>query len=110
MRRKARPSYRVTDAVDIYKAIRGEFDFNADPFCNDSPKGRRAKWVCSHRLERAEQVLMYLYAELGSVRDLAELLGVARSTLGDELKRIKDKVRQEVALLEEKEKRNDTDS
>lgn len=106
MRRKAQKSYRVGDAVEIYRAIREEFDYTPDPLCNDTPKARRTKWVCSNRLEKPERVLIYLYAELGSVRDLADLLGVARSTLGDELKRIKDKIQREVAMLEEKEKKN----
>lgn len=103
MRRKAKKTYRVADAVEIFKAVRPEYEYNADIFCGDGARVKRAKWVCSHRLEDAERVLVYLYAELGSVRDLAQMLGVARSTLGDEIKRIKDKVQREVALLEEKE-------
>lgn len=95
MGRKARQTFHVGDAVEIYKGIRDEFAFDADPMCGDSPRARRVKWVCSHRLETAERVLIYLYAELGNITDLAQLLGVARSTLGDELKRIKDKIRQE---------------
>ena len=110
MRRKPQKTYRVEDAVEIFKAVRPEYEFNPDAFCGDGPKARRTKWVCSHRLEDAERVLVYLYAELGSVRDLAQMLGVARSTLGDEIKRIKDKVQREVALLEQKEKRYGTDA
>lgn len=111
MRKKAKAVYRVEDATEIYKAIRGEFEFSADVFCKDGERARRAKWVCSNRLDRAEQVLIYLYAELGSVRDLAQMLGVARSTLGDDIKRIKDKIRREIALLDEKEaKGNELDA
>ena len=110
MRRKAKKSYSVADAVEIFKAVRPEYEFTPDPFCADGTKARRAKWVCSNRLEDAERVLIYLYAELGSVRDLAEMLGVARSTLGDEIKRIKDKIQREVALLDKKENGNGFDA
>lgn len=110
MRRKAQKTYRVEDAVAIFKAVRPEYEFNPDIFCGDGPKARAVKWVCSNRLEDAERVLMYLYAELGSVRDLAQMLGVARSTLGDEIKRIKDKVQREVALIEEKGMNYGTDA
>jgi hypothetical protein len=90
----------VADAVETYRAIRGEFEYTGGIFDRDTPRVRLLKWVCSNRLETAERVLVYLYAELGSIRDLAQMLGVARSTLADEMKRIKNKIAAEMAALE----------
>lgn len=56
------------------------------------------------QLETSERVLFILHAELASVRDLAALLGVTRSTLGDELVRIKRK------LFDLMRKENETDA
>jgi len=96
MGKNSKRHYRVQDAVEIYKAIRPEFEYDADVFNRDTARVRQLKWVCSNRLEQAERVLVYLYAELGSIRDLADLLGVARSTLADEMVRIKNKVKEEM--------------
>lgn len=96
MARTERRTFRIEDAVEIYKAIRPEFEYEADIFSPDTARVRKLKWVCSKRLDRAEKALIYLYAELGSIRDLAALLNVARSTLADELTRIREKVRNEM--------------
>lgn len=98
--KKDRRTYSVADAVETYRAIRGEFEYTGGIFDRDTPRVRLLKWVCSNRLETAERVLVYLYAELGSIRDLAQMLGVARSTLADEMKRIKNKIAAEMAALE----------
>ena len=107
--KKAARTYRVTDAVEIYRAIRPEFDYDGGIFCKDDTRTARLKWVCTHRLDTAERVLVYLYAELGSIRDLAAMLGVARSTLADEMKRIKGKVAAEIAALETEDNDKRTD-
>lgn len=98
--KKDRRTYSVADAVETYRAIRGEFEYTGGIFDRDTPRVRLLKWVCCNRLETAERVLVYLYAELGSIRDLAQMLGVARSTLADEMKRIKNKIAAEMAALE----------
>lgn len=108
--KKERRTYRVEDAVALWKEIHADYAYNPSIFCADDARTRAAKWVCENRLDAAERVLVYLYAELGSIRDLAQLLGVARSTLADEIKRIKGKVAAELAALEEKKGRYGTDA
>ena len=63
----------------------------ADLFTDPDTREERSKRALQ-RLEPAERVVLTLYAELASIRDLAALLGVSRSTLCDELKRIRTKV------------------
>lgn len=88
-------------AVELYKLSRAEYAFNADPCCDDSPRVRRLKWVLNYRLETAERILTILYNEVGTLRPLAQMLGVARATLGDEMKRIKDKILREYKEAEQ---------
>lgn len=88
---------RYKKATALYRLVRKEYEFDPDPCSDASPKERVLKWVLTFRLTLPERILLIMYNELGTVRELAAVLGVARSTLGDELKRIKDKVRTEVA-------------
>lgn len=92
---------RFKKATALYRLVRAEYEFDADPCSDATPKERVVKWVLTYRLELPERILLILYNELGTVRELADMLGVARSTLGDQLKRIKDKVREEVAHAKE---------
>ena len=92
---------RFKKATALYRLVRPEYEFDPDPCSDASPKERVLKWVLTYRLELPERILLIMYNELGTVRELADVLGVARSTLGDELKRIKDKVREEVAHARE---------
>ncbi len=91
----------IAAAVELYRASRAEYEFNADPCCDDSLRARRLKWVLRYRLDAAERIIAILYAEVESIRTLAAMLGVARSTLGDEIKNIKDKILQEYKNAEQ---------
>ena len=91
----------LATAVELYRASRTEYAFDPDPCCADSPRARRLKWVLNYRLDAAERIIAILYFEVGAVRVLAGMLGVARSTLGDEVKRIKDKILKEYKEAEQ---------
>lgn len=91
--------YSVEEAVRLYKQIRPDYEYVPRAIEGESNRAQLLKWVCSNRLETGEKALVYLYAELGSITDLAQMLRVGRSTLGDELLRIKRKIKDEMAKL-----------
>lgn len=82
----------LATAVQLYRECHAEYTFDADPCAADSLRLRRVKWVLAYRLDASERILAILANEVESIRKLAQMLGVAKSTLGDELKRIKDKI------------------
>lgn len=91
----------LASAVKLYRESRADYAFNADPCAADSLRVRRLKWVLAYRLDAPERILAIMANEVDSIRKLATMLGVAKSTLGDEVKRIKDKILQEYKNAEQ---------
>jgi transposase-like protein len=75
----------------MYVLIRPEYEHDPDCFCPDNPRVRRVK-AAIERLPDADKVIIRLYAELGSLRKLAGLLGVGRDTMGREVRRIRTEI------------------
>lgn len=72
----------------MYAMIRPEYEYDGDIFCPDNRRVRGVKRAIE-RLPEADKVIIRLYAELGSLRKLAAMLGVGRDTMGREVRRIR---------------------
>lgn len=65
-----------------------------DDIFNDEPeKVRLTKEAIFECLSETDRLLICLYAEIGSLRKLGELLGVSRTTAYFQIKEIKKKVK-----------------
>ena len=85
-------------AAELYKSIRPEYEHDPDVFCPDSPRVRRVKEAVE-RLAEADKVIIRLYAELGSLSKLGEMLGVSKDTAWKEVRRIRAEI---MRLMERK--------
>ena len=83
----------------MYALIRPEYDYDGDVFCPDTALVRCLKKAIAG-LSDADRVIILLYAELGSLRKLAALLGVGRDTMGREVRRIRTAVKMQMILNE----------
>lgn len=86
----------LADAIADYKGIAADCAFDGGIFCEDDERTRLLKWVCWNKLTEGERVILFLYSDWESIRELCNALGVARSTLADELQRIRRKVKTEM--------------
>ena len=73
----------------IFTDIMGESGI----FDNSPDKLRKTKRVILSRLTQSEQTIIVLYAELGSFAKLGVALGIPKSTIQDEVKRIQRKIK-----------------
>lgn len=81
----------LSAAAELYKSIRPEYEHDPDVFCPDSPRVRRVKEAIE-RLPEADKVIIRLYAELGSLSKLGEMLGVSKDTAWKEVRRIREAI------------------
>lgn len=83
--------YSGADIKDIMAEY--EVDFT-DIFNEDSDIYRKLIKVINERLTAAERIIIYMYSELQSIRQVGYMLGVSQSTAYNELKRIKNKIKE----------------
>lgn len=81
-----------TNATRLYRLTGHEYAYDADVFCPDDSRVSLAKWVVDNRLTEPERIMIRLYAEYASLREMGRDLGIKRSTLHDEIKRIRTKI------------------
>lgn len=77
------------------KNICEQFTINENSKVYDTEKEYMMK-KAMQVLDKSDWIIMCLYAELQSERKLAEILGVSRTPIGRELKRIKDIIKKEL--------------
>lgn len=77
------------------KNICEQFTINENSKVYDTENEYRMK-KAMEVLYKSDWIIMCLYAELQSERKLAEILGVSRTPIGRELKRIKEIIRKEL--------------
>jgi DNA-directed RNA polymerase specialized sigma subunit len=82
------------DANDI-KNIRDEYylDFN-DIFNDDSDIYRKLIKIIETKITAPEKIIILMYAELQSIKKVGDVLGVCPSTAYNELRRIKNKIKE----------------
>ena len=78
-----------------YRDILEEYRFDPDIMNDDDELVRRLKYIVNRRLDTADRTIMILYADCGSYRELAEMLGISHSTIGKVIKGIRRKIRVE---------------
>ncbi len=94
---------KVRDAATVYRSIRDDYTFRADDiFSDDEERVRRVKFIIS-RLPVAEKSIIELYAEVGNVRELGAMLGIPKSTMAEEVRRIRSKILNEYDRLKDTE-------
>lgn len=64
-----------------------------DIFDDSSDRLRKAKAIIRTRLTQSEQTIIVLYAELGSFAKLGKALNIPKSTVQDEVRRIRAKIK-----------------
>lgn len=87
-------------AVLTYKQTKADYKYIEDIWTLDSGLITHIKQIMADELTEAERVLIILYAEMGSIRAVSKALGIARSTLYGEIKRIKKKIIDELYVTE----------
>lgn len=83
----------MTAAVVAYTKIRKDYDPVGGIFDEDSPRVAAVKRLVAD-LDAADRAIITLYTDIGSVRKVAALLGVSRSALHNEIKRIRQTILQ----------------
>lgn len=81
----------MSEAAELYKSIRPEYEHDPDIFCPDPPRTRRVK-AAIEQLPDEDKAIVTLYAELGSYRKLGAMLGVGRDTAWKEIRRIRAEI------------------
>lgn len=84
---------RRTITNNNYRHIFGDIMGDSGIFDDSPDKLRKTKGVILSRLTQSEQTIIVLYAELGSFAKLGVALGIPKSTIQDEVKRIQRKIK-----------------
>lgn len=84
------------DARTIFQRARAEYSFTFDVFTGDDDRMQRLKRVIVSKLGQSDQNILLLYAEVGSVRKTAEMLGVSKNTFVKNLNRIRKTIQDEM--------------
>ena len=80
----------------IFQRARSEYSFSFDVFTQDDDRMQRLKRVIVSKLGQADVNILLLYAEVGSVRKTAEMLGVSKNTFVKNLRRIRKTINDEM--------------
>lgn len=88
MAKKARNIEKLPGKISDYLK---DYQFDPSIFCPDSSRGRIIKKIVSE-LPDVDRIVFLLYVELGSLTEVAKILGVSRSTVFWEEKRIKKEI------------------
>lgn len=86
---------RKSDPIRYWRRIVAEYQPQEDIFCEDSPTVAQCKKALA-ALPDADRQLFILYAEMGNVRKLSQILGVSSSTLHYRILKIKNRLRKQV--------------
>lgn len=84
------------EIADLYDLSLRDYVPGKGIFDEDAPRVRAVKRCIAENLNEAERFIIVMYAELGSVRKLAEVIGVHYSTLYREIRRIRTKIKQRI--------------
>lgn len=84
------------DARTIFQRAKAEYSFAFDVFTGDDDRMQRLKRVIVSKLGQSDQNILLLYAEVGSLRKTAEMLGVSKNTFVKNLRRIQKTIKDEM--------------
>lgn len=87
----------ISQAINEFKNTKSQYAF--DPMWADSEKARKALEGIN-RLPEADRILIILYAELQSVIKVAKMLGVGKSTIHNEITRIRKTLKNDIGITD----------
>ena len=85
-----------------YKSIREDYRWDGSIFSQEPEKIARVKWIIDNRLTEVERILILLYVDCQSYRKLGKRLGLSHQTCAKEVRRIRGKILDEYAKLQDK--------
>lgn len=94
---------RTSEAGDILKLAKADYQFDEDVFCEDSEKVRILKYILDHKLGVVDRRIMILYFETESYRELGRLLHVSKDTMFKEVRRIRQTIINEYYNIKNKQ-------
>lgn len=86
------------EIVAEFRAIKKEYAFNPDAFCEDDERVRKIKRIVDN-LPLADRTIILLYAEYQSLRKVAKVIGVSHATIRLEINRIKKNILEQYESL-----------
>lgn len=87
------PHFDKREAFDLYRSVWSDYDPAEDLFDENDERARWAKWAVRTALEPWERVLLILYCEIPSLRNLADALEVSKTTLLGMIRAIRRRLR-----------------
>lgn len=76
-----------------YADFRQDYAYNGDIFNSEDERVNRVKYIVNKKLSVWERTFILYYAELGSVRKLADKFGIGRQLAWATVKKIQDKIK-----------------
>lgn len=93
----------VRELVRDYKDIRQDYTFDASMFSQEPRRLACLKWIIANKLSEVDRTLILLYTDCQSYRKLGARLGLSRSTVMNEIHRIRDYIRAEYDKIKDNE-------
>ena len=81
------------EAVKMYREIREDYAYHEDIF-QDDDRMKKLKDILNNKLSVVDKTIILLYAENGSLRKAAKMIGVSHATYRSEIKRIRKLIQQ----------------
>lgn len=79
------PASWIYSIEDIYKP-------SDDIFCEDSEETDKLKYLIYNKLDETERRIILAYAEIGNLRETAQLFKVSITTIHKKIKNIREKI------------------
>lgn len=87
-----RQTHGRNDIAELFALVKDDYAYDDDVFNFEDERSRRAKQILQ-RLPESDRNIIILYAELGSLSKLGEALGVKKSTIRTQVKRIQGQIK-----------------
>lgn len=78
--------------LEYFSRIREDYEPSADIWGAENERANEVKVAMKRALTEGERNTLILYAELGSLAEVARVLGVSKSTAGNQLTKIRAKI------------------
>lgn len=78
------------EIVREYRSIRKDYEYDPDVFNDEPERTRRVKRIIMLELDPVDRTLMLMYIDCGSLRAMAERFRCSHTTMGTEIRRIKN--------------------
>lgn len=85
-------NWNMNNAVNTYKLIRRDYEYNPDVMSEEDERTTRIKEIIHKHLNTADHTIILLYIDLQSYRKLGVMLGLSHMTVRREVIRIKNEI------------------